>query len=139
MKCYLCGFKNDNAAEVKKHYIDFHKVDPNNQVFKSLFNDLQNNVSCTGRCVRCKEFLPTNSYRKRHNFLKHYDTGRGAAAALAEEKPISISNIGPIKVYEIRYENHSSDYDFFEPEQLVDEFLSNVKRRIARSDNDYLI
>ena len=28
---------------------------------------------------------------------------------------------------------------FLRPEQLVDEFLSNVKRRIARSDNDYLI
>ena len=139
MKCYLCGFKNDNAAKVKKHYIDFHKVDLNNQFFKSLFNDSQNNFSRTGQCVRCKEFLPTNSYRKRHNFLKHYDAGSSAAAALAEEKPISISKIGPIKVYEIRFENHSPDYDFFEFEQLVDEFLSNVKRRIARSANDYLI
>ena len=30
MKCYLYGFKNDNAAEIKKHYLDFHNVDPNN-------------------------------------------------------------------------------------------------------------
>ena len=44
MKCYLCGFKNDNVAEVKKHYLDFHKVDPNNRFFKKLFNDSQNNV-----------------------------------------------------------------------------------------------
>ena len=109
MKCYLCAFKNDNAAVVKKHYIDFHKADTNNQFVKSLFNDLQNKVSPTGQC----EFLPTNIYRKCHNFLKHYDAGRGAAAALAEKKPISRSNIRPIKVYEIRYENHSSDYDFF--------------------------
>ena len=28
---------------------------------------------------------------------------------------------------------------FFEPEQLVDEFLFKFKRRMARSDNDYLI
>ena len=89
--------------------------------------------------MRCKEFLPTKSFRKRHNFLKHYDAGRSTAGTIAKGKPISISNIGPIKVYEIRFENHSSHYDFFEPEQLVDEFLSNVKRRIARSDNDYLI
>ena len=127
MRCYLCEFKNDNAAQVKKHYIDFNKVVPNNQFFKSLFNNSQNNVFRTGQCVRCKEFLRTNSYRKRHNFLKHYYAGRSVAAALAEEKPISISKIGPIKVYEIRFENHSSDYGFFEPEQLVDEFLSNVK------------
>ena len=98
-------------------------MDPNNQFFKSLFNDSQNNVPRTGQCVRCKEFLPTNSYRKRHNFLKHYDAGRSTNAAIAEEKPISISNIGPIKVYEIRYENRSSDYDFFEPEQLMSFYL----------------
>ena len=132
MKCYLCGFKNDNAAEVKKHYLDFHKVDPNNQFFKKLFNDSQNKVSRTGQCVRCKEFLPTNSFRKRHNFLNHYDAGRSTAAAIAEEKPISISNIGTIKVYKIRFENHSSDYDFLEPEQLVNEFLS-------KSFNDFVL
>ena len=44
MKCNLCGFKNDNVAEVKKHYLDFHKVDLNNRFFKKLFNDSQNNV-----------------------------------------------------------------------------------------------
>ena len=104
-----------------------------------MLNDSQNNVSRTGQCVRCKEFLPTNSFRKLHNFLKHYDASRSTAAAIAEEKPISISNIGPIKVCEIRFQNHTSDYDFFEPEQLVDEFLSNVKRIIARSYNDSLI
>ena len=78
-----------------------------------------------------------NNARKRHNFLKHYEAGR--SAGFAEEKPISISIMGPIKIYEIRFENHSSDYDFFEPEQLVDDFLCNVKSKIARSDSDYLI
>ena len=112
MKCYLCGFKNDNAAEVKKHYLDFHNVDPNNQFFKRLFDDSQNNVSRVGQCVRCKELLPTNNSRKSHNFLKHYEAGR--SAGFAEEKPISISSIRPIKIYKIRFENDSSDYDFFE-------------------------
>ena len=85
MKCYLRRFKNDNAVEVKKPYLDFHNVDPNNQFFKRLFDDSQNYVSRAGQCVRFKEFLPTKSSRKRHNFLKHYDAGRNVA--IAEEKP----------------------------------------------------
>ena len=76
MKCYLRRFKKDNAEKVKKSYLDFHNVDPNNQFFKRLFDDSQNNVFCAGQCVRCKEFLPTNNSRKCHNFFKHYDAAR---------------------------------------------------------------
>ena len=70
MKCLLCDFKNDNTTEVKKHYLNFHQVDRENQFFKRLFEDQQNNVPHTKRCIRCKEFLPTAESKSHHNFLK---------------------------------------------------------------------
>ena len=68
MKFYLCGFKNDNVAEVRKHYLDFHNVDPNNQFFKRLFDESEDNVFRAGQCIRCKQFIPSSSSRKCHNF-----------------------------------------------------------------------
>ena len=95
MKFYLCGFKNDNVAEVRKHYLDFHNVDPNNQFFKRLFDESEDNVFRAGQCIRCKQFIPCSSSRKCHNFLRHYEAGK---SDLFEEKPISISNLGPINI-----------------------------------------
>ena len=34
---------------------------------------------------------------------------------------------------------HSHDYDFYESEKLVDDFLLNVKNRVGRTNNDFLI
>ena len=67
--------------------------------------------------------------------MKYYEFGKDAA--VSEEKPVSIITVGTIKIYEIRFENHSSDYNFFNSEQVVDEFLVNVKNRIERSDRDF--
>ena len=119
MKCLLCDFRNNNLEELKKHYLNFQQVDRDNRFFKKLFEEQQNNVFYGKQCVRCKEFLPTAKAKSRYDFLKHY-----------EEKPIAITTVGPIKIYEINFQNHSSDYEFFNSEQTVDEFLFNVKNRI---------
>ena len=74
-----------------------------------------------------------------HDFLKHYEVGRTDAA---EDKPVTIITVRPINIYEIRFENHSSDYDFFNSEQVVDKFLFNVfnvRNKVERLDTDFFI
>ena len=59
---------------------------------------------------------------------------------MSEEKPISIVEIGNnIKKYEINYREHSCFYDFFNSEKVVHDFLSNVRGKIRRSNEYFLI
>ena len=45
------------------------------------------------------------------------------------EKPLNHANMGDIKIYEIKFSEHKSDYDFFNSEELVEEFLTIVRER----------
>ena len=137
MKFLLCNFKNSNLDYLKKHYIDFHQVDSENHFFRKLFEEGQSNVFHGKKCIRCKEFLPTVKSKRYHDFIKHYELGKDAIQS--ENKPVSIITVGPIKIYEIRFEQHSADYDFFNSEEVVDDFLFKVKNRIVRSDRDFII
>ena len=59
----------------------------------------------------------------KHNFLKHYSDG--------ERKPAEYETIDVIRkditIYQISFEKHSNEYDFFNAEEVVDDFLFNVK------------
>ena len=46
------------------------------------------------------------------------------------EKPVNYANLGKIQKYGITFTQHSHDYDFFNAEKLVDDFLLNVKIRL---------
>ena len=87
------------------------------------------------RCVRCDEFFPTTNFRLFHDFLKHYSDGKN----IVEEKPVIVTNIGKVTKFEIDYQDHSTFYDFYNSESVVDEFLFNVKNKIQRSNIDFLI
>ena len=102
--------------------------------FKRLFED-QNNVSHGRRCVRCNKFLPTTKIKFYHDFLKHYSSGKN----VIEEKPLTVTSIGNVTKFEISYQEHSAHYDFYNSENLVNEFLFNVKTQIRRSDTDFLV
>ena len=67
--------------------------------------------------------------------MVHYDAGR----KVFEEKPVNYTNFGEIRKYEITLAQHSHDYDFCNAEKLVNDFLLNVKNRIGRSSNDFLV
>ena len=134
MKCLLCNFTSNETQKMKDHYIAHHKVDIENQFFKKLF-DGKKNVFYGKKCVRCSEFLPTSRYKNYHDFLKHYESGKN----IIEEKPLLVSNIGSIKKFEINYQAHSQYYDFYNSENLVDEFLFNVKNKIQRTDVDFYV
>ena len=70
-----------------------------------------------------------------HEFLKHYSDGKN----VIEEKPVIVTKIRKITKFEINYQNHSSFYDFYNSESVVDEFLFNVKNKIQRSNVEFLI
>ena len=136
MKCLLCNFQSANELEIENHYINFHNVDKKNRYFKKLMTD-KNDVFVGERCMKCNEFIPTSGYRKSHNFLKHYKDGKDF---VFEDKPISIVEIGNnIRKYEIKFSEHSSFYDFFNSEKVVDDFLTNVRKKIRRSNTYFLI
>ena len=44
-----------------------------------------------------------------HNFLKHYSDGE----TVIDSKPITVTEIGPVKKYIITFQEHSDGYDFF--------------------------
>ena len=50
-----------------------------------------------------------------------------------------ITNLGNIRNYEITFDQHLHDYDFYNAEKLVEDFLLNVKNKVGRSDNDVFI
>ena len=122
------------TKEVKNHYLNFHNVDKDNIFFERLFDE-KNNVFQRRRCLRCDEFIPTTKFKLYHDFLKHYSDGKN----VIEEKAVLVSNIGKITKFKISYEKHSSYYDFYNSESIVNEFLFNVKNKIQRSDVDFLI
>ena len=86
--------------------------------------------------MNCEDFIPTSAFKRSHDFLKHYEKGKNL---IDVEKPISITNIGSIKKYEINFREHASFYDFFDPTVLVDEFLSGVKKKIERNNRYFLV
>ena len=84
------------------------------------------------KCFRCDKFLTTKKHKNVSNFLKHYVDGK---MKLFETKPIEIKDIGNLKSYEISYNKHGHIYDFSNADELVDEFLKNVKLRFKSNGN----
>ena len=132
MKCLLCNFNSNEPNEMRKHYITFHKVNPKNEFFKKVFQGVRN-AFYGKRCVRCQKLLQTSMFKINHDFLKHYENGKN----VIEEKPVNTTNIGTVRKFEITFQEHSSIYDFYNSEGLVDEFLLNAKNRIERSNADF--
>ena len=61
----------------------------------------------------------------RHNFLKHYINGERKPA---EFKPIDIIRNQEVTIYQITFEKHSNEYDFYNSTEIVEDFLFSVKR-----------
>ena len=75
MKCLLCNFQSNESDDVKKHYLEFHNVDRNNQFFIKLFKK-QNSVFPGKKCLRCSEFLLSSHFKANHDFLVHYEAAK---------------------------------------------------------------
>ena len=117
MKCLQCNFNSNVSNEVRKHYIAFHKANSKNEFFKKIFQEVRN-IFHGKRHVRCQEVLPTSKFKINHDFLKYYENGKN----VIEEKAVNITNIGTVRKFEITFQEHSSSYNFYNSEALVDEF-----------------
>ena len=139
MKCLLCDYKNDQVEELKEHYLKYHNVDENNFFFKKLINQ-KKNIIHRKKCNYCNEFVFVNKVN--HDVLKHYERGLPIYdddGNADDNRPVTITNAGDVKKFEITFKEHSSYYDFFDSVAVVDSFLAQIKKLVQRYDNDVLI
>ena len=122
MNCLLCNLVDSSTAELHKHYVLYHRINPDNSFFLEVFKD-ENGWLCK-ECIRCNEFLITKKQLAKHNFLKHYADGNEKPVEL---KPVDILKKSDITIYQISFAKHSQEYDFFDAKKTIDEFLFNVK------------
>ena len=113
MNCLLCNYKSPDVNNLKKQYMSCHRINPANFFFLQLFNQ-ENKLVCK-ECLRCHEFLTTKAFMDKHNKKP------------AEYKTIDIIRKKDITIYQISFEKHSNEYEFFNAEEVVDDFLFNVK------------
>ena len=119
MYCLLCNFVAPTDEILFNHYVGYHRINPDN--FNCLFKR-EKGLLCK-ECSRCGDFLVSKSDKVEHDFLKHYSVGERKPP---EEKPISVIKNGEIPIYQINFKEHSAEYDFYDPESIID-FLFNIK------------
>ena len=134
MKCLLCNYQCNKSNEIKDHYLNHHNVDDNNKFFQRIIQQ-KKNVIYGKNCKYCDEFVYSN--KSHHDFLKHY--GKGLSIDGDLDKPINVINTPGLKKIEITYKDHSSYYDFFDSEAIVDSFLQQVKDVMKCNDQRVLI
>ena len=83
---------------MKNHYINFHRVDSKNKFINKIFVE-DKNVFYGTRCLKCQKYLPTSRFKICHNFLKRYNDGE----TVVDKKPITVTEIGAVKKYEITF------------------------------------
>ena len=124
MKCLFCNEVFTNNLDVSKnHYVDFFKIDSNSRFLKVLF---KHNVvtSKSVKCHICSEMVFAEANRKKHNFLK--DNGE-VSRNETEDKPLNYSNLGDIEIDKVKFSEPKNYYDFYNSEEIVEEFLKNVR------------
>ena len=140
LQCKLCNQKFTNKENLKDHYVKSHEVNENNGFFKKLMDQKKKKVKYGRNCNYCNEFVFAN--KAEHDFLKHYMIGSGNDENDAFDdtvRPLNVISQGVIKKFEITFREHSSYYDFYDSEALVDGFLAEVKNYVFRYNNDVLI
>ena len=66
--------------------------------------------------LRCDCFLTMSAYKKKHDFLKHYNEGEDD---LFEDKPIDIENTANLVKFEITVNKQGECYDFENSRKLL--------------------
>ena len=134
MKCLLCARQPPNTDELREHYVTFHRVDPNNWFYKNLLECI-NEIFRAGKCLCCKDFIIMLHEKKNHNFIRHYEERQIKPFEL---KTMGIKQYGLITKHEISLYKHKDEYDFYDTESVVNDFLKNVKNRFV-PNNDVII
>ena len=125
MKYLLCSASFNNGEKLREHYTEYHKIDKDNKFFRKPFQPgKKGSIFC--KCLRCGDFLSTEDSKIKHDFLKHYDDGQNVPF---EDKPVEIKKTGSITSYEISVNKYRDYYNFENAEQVVGDFLRNVRSR----------
>ena len=136
MKCILCSLKFDTSFDLEYHYLNFHKVNPDNKFYQNyLLNLKKENKYLFRKCLRCSELLPTTKFKNIHEFIRHYSEGN---QELPENKPLNIEDNKIFTKYSIDIRKFGEYYDFYNSEKVISDFLDNVKARI-KIENDHVI
>ena len=122
MKCLLCSASFNNYEKLIEHYIEYHNSNQDNKFFQKLFQP-RKKASIFRKCLRCGDFLSTESFKVSHDFWKHYYDGQNIPF---ENKLLQIIRTGNITSYEISVNKYHDYYNFEDTDQIVDDFLRNV-------------
>ena len=135
MNCLLCNYATNDLDAIEEHYVNYHRINKYNFFFRQLM--LNKDGLLNTDCLRCQKFIPTKKCMSEHNFLDHYIDGEKKPA---EFKTIDITINKDITIYNINFEKHSNEYNFYNSQGLVDEFLFNVKTRFKpKNKGDFSI
>ena len=125
MKCILCTLIFDSSLQLEYHYLNFHKVNPENIFYQNYLVGLnKKNNYLFQKCLRCSELLPTTKFKSIHEFVRHYTDGN---QELPENKPVNVEENKLFTKYSIDVKKFGSVYDFYNSEKVISDFLSNVR------------
>ena len=125
MNCLLCPASFDNVEKLRENYIVCHKIDKDNKFLQKLFSPTKKR-SIFRKCLRCGDFLSTEKFKAKHDFLKHYAEGQNLPF---EDELVEVLKTGSITSYEISVNKQPNYYNFESAKQVVDDFLKNVRSR----------
>ena len=125
----LCFAIFNTDKELIQHCVSYHRVDVNNRFYQKLFQQT-NNSTILRKCLRCNDFITTRHHKIKHDFLKHYDEGQ---TDLYEDKSNDIIKLLFMTKYEISIMKHGEYYNFFNSEEVVDNFFKNVRSKFKPS------
>ena len=123
MQCLLCVQDFIDNNDLKKHYLNQHRINAKNQFFNVLFKKNNGNFSLR-KCYRCDKLIITSSFKEiQHNFINHYQKG---GEIPLEKRQFKKTNNGSIMKFTFDYESHKNSYDFADPAKLLEVFFEVV-------------
>ena len=130
MKWLLCSSTFEDEKGLLEHYISFHKIDESDWFFKNLFGIKSSKI--LKKCLRCEDFIYDKKAKAEHDFLNHFSEGKEQPF---ESKPIDIRTLeNKITIYSTDYSRHKDNYNFFDSENCVSDFLLNCRYNFKNTD-----
>ena len=130
MKCLLCSSTFEGEKGLLGNYISFHKIGESNWFFKNLFNI--KNSKILKKCFRCEDFIYDKKAKAEHDFLNHFSEGKEQPFETKSTDIRALQN--KITIYSIDYSKHKDNYNFFDSEKCVSDFLLNCRYNFKNTD-----
>ena len=75
--------------------------------------------------------MTTSDFKIKHHFLKHYNEGYND---FFEDKPVDVEKTANLLKFEITVNKHGGYYNLENSEEVVEDFLKNIRSRFKPSD-----